>query len=59
MNFFFYFWQTRNFEHNKFSGSLPASIGSLSKMRNLDLIYNDFTGAIPATIGDLSALQIL
>lgn len=47
-----------NLSNNLLSGSLPAEIRLLSKLRSLDLSNNNFTG-VPAEIGQLSQLEIL
>ncbi|GKA19109.1 leucine-rich repeat-containing protein [Tanacetum coccineum] len=39
---------------NNFSGIIPMSIGSLTKLTTLDLHGNQFTGSIPSSIGSLS-----
>ncbi|KAL4191484.1 hypothetical protein AMTRI_Chr07g30170 [Amborella trichopoda] len=45
-----------NLYNNHFTGSLPPSIGNLSKLTNLDLSGNNFTGSLPPSIGNLSKL---
>lgn len=44
---------------NGLSGSIPASIGSLSGLITLNLSTNNLTGSIPVSIGDISALKHL
>ncbi|XP_047949704.1 receptor-like protein EIX1 [Salvia hispanica] len=44
---------------NNFTGSIPQSVGKLSKLRALDLSYNSLTGLVPPSIGQLSELQDL
>src|SRR5438045_8822483 len=44
---------------NQLSGSIPASIGKLTKMQILDLFYNQLTDTIPASIGKLTNLIYL
>lgn len=39
--------------------SIPSFIGSLSKLRYLNLSYTTITGEIPSQLGNLSSLQIL
>ncbi|GKV49316.1 hypothetical protein SLEP1_g56072 [Rubroshorea leprosula] len=52
--------QTLDLSYNKgLTGSLPASIGDLTKLTNLNLIGCGFTGAIPDTIGNLQQLIML
>ncbi|KAH9646688.1 hypothetical protein KPL70_024946 [Citrus sinensis] len=49
-----------NLSFNDFSGSpIPEFIGSLSKLRYLDLSFAEFEGPIPSHLGNLSALQHL
>jgi len=43
---------------NDLSGSLPAEIRHLSRLRILDLSNNNFTG-VPAEVGQLSKLEVL
>ncbi|PKH69539.1 hypothetical protein CRG98_050094, partial [Punica granatum] len=43
--------------YNGFSGSLPESIGHLSKLRYLQLPNNLFEGPIPESIGNMSSLE--
>lgn len=47
-----------NLSHNSLSGSLPAEVHNLTRLRVLDLSYNDFTG-VPAEVGQLRELQVL
>ncbi|NCN07924.1 leucine-rich repeat domain-containing protein [Candidatus Falkowbacteria bacterium] len=47
-----------NISNNKLTGSLPAEIKNLSKLKILDLSNNLMTG-IPAEIGQLPNLEIL
>lgn len=49
---------TLNLSGNKLSGSLPAEVRHLSKLRVLNLSNNNFTG-VPAEIGQLSELRVL
>ncbi|XP_059070857.1 receptor-like protein 35 [Cryptomeria japonica] len=41
------------------SGSIPASLGSLSSLTELHLSYNQLSGSIPASLGSLSSLTEL
>ena len=41
---------------SRLSGSLPASLGGLAKLRRLQLNDNTLTGSIPAELGSLSSL---
>ncbi|GMP63532.1 hypothetical protein CsSME_00025175 [Camellia sinensis var. sinensis] len=45
--------------NNGLTGSLPQSIGNLTKLSNLILISCGFSGPIPETIGSLQQLSIL
>ncbi|KAG8093416.1 hypothetical protein GUJ93_ZPchr0012g19467 [Zizania palustris] len=45
--------------NKELSGSLPASIGTLSKLQNLILVGCSFSGEIPKEIGQLSNLIFL
>ncbi|CAL5336259.1 unnamed protein product [Camellia sinensis] len=42
-----------------FSGMLPVSLGSVTKLSYLDLRSNQFWGQIPASLGNLSQLTVL
>ncbi|XP_022777003.1 probable leucine-rich repeat receptor-like protein kinase At1g35710 [Durio zibethinus] len=44
---------------NNFSGSIPASIGNMSKLMKIYLTYNHLSGPIPSTLGNLTHLQSL
>ncbi|MBO9564307.1 MAG: T9SS type A sorting domain-containing protein [Niastella sp.] len=44
---------------NNLSGSLPASLGSLSRLTNLYLYRNNLTGSIPSQLGNLQSLGVL
>ena len=44
---------------NKISGSIPASIGTLSALEVLDLSANNLIGALPESLGLLSNLRLL
>ena len=44
---------------NNLTGSLPAELGQLEKLRVLDLAGNRFSGRIPLEIGDLDSLEHL
>lgn len=48
-SFFSGFWllESITLSGNNFSGELPASLWSLSKLRFLDVSYNNFTGSLP------------
>ena len=41
------------------TGSLPPELGSLNKLRVLNLAYNSLTDSIPEELGNLSSLEIL
>ncbi len=44
---------------NGLTGTLPAELGNLSKLYDLDLRGNDISGTIPAELGNLSSLVFL
>ncbi len=44
---------------NLLAGTIPASLGALPALVELNLSYNGLTGEIPASLGDLSALEDL
>ncbi|KAH6796392.1 hypothetical protein C2S51_037378 [Perilla frutescens var. frutescens] len=44
---------------NRFSGSIPNSIGNLNSLIYLNLSHNCITGHIPASLGSVSALESL
>ncbi|PIN03852.1 Leucine-rich repeat protein [Handroanthus impetiginosus] len=44
---------------NRFNGSIPSSIGSLSRLVFLDLSNNSLEGSIPPEIGNLTEIQYI
>ena len=44
---------------NKLSGLVPAELGELSNLRELDLAGNGLTGPVPTALGELSNLEHL
>ncbi len=51
---------TRIVLHNKgLNGTVPESLGRLSKLTDLNLSFNELTGPIPAELGDLYNLRVL
>lgn len=44
---------------NNLRGSLPASLGDLTELSGLGLLFNELTGNIPAELGNLSKLRRL
>ena len=49
----------RSLNSNKFNGSIPPSIGNLSKLDWLDLTDNDIEGPIPVSNEHTSGLDML
>jgi hypothetical protein len=41
------------------TGSVPAALGQLTALKELDLSYNQLTGWVPAALGQLTALEEL
>ena len=41
---------------NNMSGALPAAVGRLERLEDLDLEYNRLAGSIPAAVFNLTAL---
>ncbi|XP_057803776.1 receptor-like protein 43 [Salvia miltiorrhiza] len=50
---------TIDFSSNKFSGSIPNSMGNLNSLRYLNLSHNNLMGHIPASLGNISVLESL
>jgi RHS repeat-associated protein len=48
-----------NMSNNNLTGKIPASIGNLTKLKNLFLLTNKLSGRIPSSIGNLTALENL
>ncbi|KAL2905835.1 hypothetical protein RDABS01_004545 [Bienertia sinuspersici] len=46
-------------QNNRFTGSIPPTIGNCSKLVSLDLSFNYLTGTIPTTLGSLLHLKDL
>lgn len=44
---------------NNLTGSIPATVGSLSNLRTLNLINNKITGPVPSEIANLNSLEFL
>lgn len=51
--------QTLDIGRNRFSGSLPNTLGNLRRLRFLALRNNAFSGVVPTTLGNLDTLQTL
>ncbi|KAL8518178.1 hypothetical protein ACS0TY_009516 [Phlomoides rotata] len=50
---------TIDMSENKFSGSIPESMGRLNSLRYLNLSHNNLTGHIPSSLGNMSMLESL
>ena len=44
---------------NELAGPVPASLGTLTNLRHLDLSWNDLSGSIPGELGRLASLEVL
>ncbi|MCU0426130.1 MAG: IPT/TIG domain-containing protein [Candidatus Kapabacteria bacterium] len=51
--------QTLDIGRNRFSGTLPNTLGNLRRLRFLALRNNTFSGVVPTTLGNLDTLQSL
>lgn len=45
-----------NLNRNMLTSSVPAALGELSQLENLELFDNELTGSLPAALGDLAQL---
>ncbi|CAL5428618.1 unnamed protein product [Camellia sinensis] len=48
-----------SFQANHLTGTIPLSIGNLSNLRRLSLMYNNLEGSIPTQLGQLYKLEVL
>ncbi|CAL5429449.1 unnamed protein product [Camellia sinensis] len=48
-----------SFQANHLTGTIPLSIGNLSNLRVLSLVFNNLEGSIPTQLGQLSKLEFL
>ena len=48
-----------NIPSKNLSGSIPAELGNLSSLKQLDLKNNQLSGSIPAELGNLSTIEVL
>jgi len=48
-----------NLLFNNLKGTLPASLGELKSLKQLELSFNPISGTIPAELGNLLQLQVL
>ena len=48
-----------NIPSKNLSGSIPAELGNLSSLKQLDLENNQLSGSIPAELGNLSTIEVL
>ena len=44
---------------NRLSGTLPSSLGNLTKLQDLTLYRNEISGELPSSLGNLAELQVL
>ncbi|KAJ4847425.1 hypothetical protein Tsubulata_006530 [Turnera subulata] len=44
---------------NKLNGTIPATLGNLTKLVSLDLYNNNLTGPIPSSLGNVTSLRRL
>lgn len=51
-------WNHRDLSRNELDGSIPAGLGELTGLKELDLESNRLTGGIPAALGNLTGLAI-
>ncbi|KAJ1387532.1 Serine-threonine/tyrosine-protein kinase, catalytic domain [Sesbania bispinosa] len=51
--------RTVSLARNKFSGSVPSSLGSCSALASLDISFNQFSGSVPPGVWTLSGLRSL
>ena len=47
---------TLDLDRKNLGGTIPASLGSLDKLQDIDFAYNNLTGSIPKELGNLSEL---
>ncbi len=47
---------TLDLDRKNLGGTVPASLGSLDKLQDIDFAYNNLTGSIPKELGNLSEL---
>ena len=48
--------ESLNLHHNQLNGSIPPSLGNLSRIQYLDLSHNSLSGPIPPSLGNLNNL---
>jgi hypothetical protein len=56
---YYYVDNCRRLYKNNLTGPIPASLGHLAKLANLELQENALTGSIPAALGNITTLQYL
>jgi hypothetical protein len=50
------FFNNTNGQSNNYQGSIPAELGLLTSLRNVDFSFNGLTGTLPASIGQWTNL---